>query len=96
MVNVRIENEGATAELPGPAHELAVNRFKEWRRLREEVQDLYQSLEARDVVERAKRTLMEEEHLTERQAYLKPQSKGRSRRLPMDKVAEHLLARMGR
>jgi two-component system, response regulator PdtaR len=80
-------------ELLVPTLELAVARFQEWQALRQEVQDLHQSLVVRDLVERAKRALMEEEHITERQAYLKLQRQSRSRRLPMQKVAEQVLKR---
>lgn len=83
-------------ELLGPTLELAVKRFKEWESLRLQAHDLQESLEARDLVERAKRELMEREHLTERQAYLKLQRQSRSRRLPMHKIAEQLLARFAR
>lgn len=83
-------------ELLGPTLELAVKRFKEWERLRKQARDLQASLEARDVVERAKRALMEQEDLTEAQAYLKLQRQSRSRRVPMLKVAEQLLAKIAR
>ena len=69
-------------------------RFKEWERLRQEVKDLQESLEARDLVERAKRALMEQEHLTERQAYLRLQRRSRTRRVPMRQVAEQILRKM--
>jgi AmiR/NasT family two-component response regulator len=83
-------------ELLVPTLELAVTRFQEWQTLRQEVQDLHQSLVVRDLVERAKRALMEHEHLTERQAYMKLQRQSRSRRVPMQKVAEQVLRRMER
>ncbi len=78
-------------ELLGPTLELAVTRFQEWKALKREVQDLQGSLEARDLVERAKRVLVEQEHLTEREAYLKIQRVSRSKRQPMHKVAEEVL-----
>lgn len=78
-------------ELLVPTLELAVERFKEWQRLLREVKDLEQSLEVRDLVERAKRALMEQEHITEHQAYLKLQRQSRTRRVPMQKVAEEVL-----
>ncbi len=81
-------------ELLVPTLDLAVMRFKEWQRLRQEVKDLQESLEARDLVERAKRALMEQEHLTERQAYLKLQRRSRTRRVPMRQVAEQVLRKM--
>ncbi len=78
-------------ELLAPTLELAVRRFKEWQRLRKQVQDLQQSLEVRDLVERAKRVLMERDHLTEQQAYLRLHRQSRARRVPMQKVAEQIL-----
>lgn len=83
-------------ELLVPTLELAVTRFQEWQALRKEVQDLHQSLVVRDLVERAKRMLMEQEHLTERQAYMKLQRQSRTRRVPMQKIAEQVLRRMER
>lgn len=78
-------------ELLVPTLELAVERFKEWQRLLREVKDLEQSLEVRDLVERAKRALMEQEHMTEHQAYMKLQRQSRTRRVPMQKIAEEVL-----
>jgi AmiR/NasT family two-component response regulator len=79
-----------------PTLELAVRRFQEWQSLRKQVQDLHQSLVVRDLVERAKRALMEQEHLTESQAYMKLQRESRTRRVPMQKIAEQVLRRMER
>jgi AmiR/NasT family two-component response regulator len=78
-------------ELLAPTLDLARKRFSEWKKLRQEVQDLQKSLEAREVIERAKRQLMEREHLTEHQAFLKIHRQSRSRRVPMQKVAEEIL-----
>lgn len=78
-------------ELLAPTLELAVSRFREWKALQREARDLQESLEARDIVERAKRTLMEHAHLTERQAYLKIQRTSRTRRVTMRTVAEKIL-----
>jgi AmiR/NasT family two-component response regulator len=81
-------------ELLAPTLELAVMRFKEWQRLRQEVKDLQESLEVRDLVDRAKHALMEREHLTERQAYMKLHRQSRTRRVPMQQVAEQVLRRI--
>lgn len=78
-------------ELLAPTLELARARFDEWRELRAEVAGLQESLEARDVVDRAKRMLMEREGLSERQAFLRIHHRSRERRLPMRTVAEELL-----
>ncbi len=85
-------------ELLASTLELAVARFKEWQSLHRQVQDLQKSLAARDVIERAKRVLIEREHLTERQAFLKIRHQSRARRVPMQKTAEEILkkSRSGR
>lgn len=81
-------------ELLVPTLELALMRFRQWQELRREVRDLQASLEVRDLVERAKRALMEQERLTERQAYMKLQRRSRSRRVPMQKIAEEVLRKV--
>ena len=78
-------------ELLAPALELARARFGEWTELRGEVASLQESLEARDVVEKAKRLLMQREGLGERQALLKIHQRSRERRVPMRQVAEDIL-----
>ncbi len=78
-------------DLLGPTLELAVARFREWQALQAEVKDLNKSLEARDLVERAKLLLMQRENLREHEAYLKIQQQSRKRRVPMHQVAEQLL-----
>ncbi len=75
----------------GVTLDLAVARFKEWKLLRQQVQDLRKSLEARDCIEKAKRLLMEREGLSEREAFLTIRRRSRSRRVPMQKTAEELL-----
>ncbi|MBI3734568.1 MAG: response regulator, partial [Chloroflexi bacterium] len=54
-----------------PTLEIAVSRFAEWQEIRAQVQSLQESLEARDLIEQAKRVLMQSDGLTERQAFLK-------------------------
>ncbi len=71
--------------------ELAVSRFKEWKTLRQQVKDLQKSLEARDSIERAKRVLMEQEGLGEREAFLTIRRESRAHRVSMQKTAEDLL-----
>ena len=74
-----------------PTLELAVIRFKQWKALRKESQDLQASLVARDLVEKAKRALMEREGLSEKQAFLKIRNQSRARRATMEKTAEAIL-----
>ncbi len=71
--------------------ELAAARFKEWRALHKQVKDLQTSLETRDVIDRAKRVLMERDGLSEREAFLKIHRQSRAHRVPMVKIAEGLL-----
>jgi two-component system, response regulator PdtaR len=73
--------------------ELAVERFKEWKLLRQQVHDLRKSLEARDSIERAKRLLMERDGLSEREAFLTIRRRSRARRVPMQRTAEELLTK---
>lgn len=73
--------------------DLAVMRFKEWQKVQRQVQDLKKSLEAREVVEKAKRRLMEQQDLTEQQAFNKIHRTSRSRRVTMQQVAQEILDR---
>jgi AmiR/NasT family two-component response regulator len=74
----------------GPAIELAAARFGEWQALRQEAADRQEALEARDVVARAKRLLMERDGLTEKEAFLEIQHRARLTRRIMRQVAEEL------
>ncbi len=78
-------------EMLTPTLELARTRFDEWHELRQEAQNLQKSLEARDIVEQAKFALMENEGLSEREAFLKIHHRSRERRVPMRKIAEEIL-----
>jgi AmiR/NasT family two-component response regulator len=80
-------------EMLEPTLELAVMRFKQWKALRKEAQDLQASLVARDLVEKAKRVLMERDGLSEKEAFLKIRNQSRARRVTMAKTAEAILRR---
>ena len=82
-------------ELLGPTLDLAIMRFNEWTALRQQAKDLQESLHARDLVERAKRALVEREQLSEREAYLRIHRQSRARRVPMHQVAEQILKKFG-
>ncbi len=77
------------------AIELAVSRFKEFKRLIDENKDLQNALDARKIIEKAKGLLIEKEGLTEREAF------GRIRKISMDKrksmkeIAEVIISAMG-
>jgi len=78
-------------EMLVPTLELAVIRFKQWKALRKESQDLQASLVARDLVEKAKRVLIEQEGLSEKAAFLKIRNQSRARRATMEKTAQAIL-----
>lgn len=73
--------------------DLALSRFKEWQKLQKQVQDLNATMVAREVVEKAKRVLMEQQDLSEQQAFNKIHRTSRSRRVPMQAVAQEILDR---
>ena len=78
-------------DMLSPTLELAAARFQEWEALRDEVAGLQESLETRDLVDEAKRKLIEKEGLTERQAFLRIHHRSRERRIPMKAVAQEIL-----
>lgn len=78
-------------ELLDATLELAVTRFKQFQALKRQVKDLQKSLEAREVIERAKRVLMREQHLSEQEAFAKIHKTSRSRRVTMQQVAQEIL-----
>ncbi len=73
--------------------ELAVTRFQEWQKLQRQIHDLNKSLQAREVVEQAKRVLMKQQNLSEQQAFNKIHRASRSRRVTMQQVAQEILTR---
>src|SRR5581483_4721812 len=83
-------------ELLDATLDLALTRFKQWQKLQGQVKDLQQSLEARQVVEQAKRVLMDTQHLTEQQAFNRIHRTSRSRRVTMQQVAQEILDRQGK
>ncbi|MBN1656943.1 MAG: response regulator [Anaerolineae bacterium] len=76
----------------GPALELACARFEEWMVLRHEAATRREALETRNLLDRARRLLMEREHLTEGEAFLQIQHTARRERLSMRQVCEEMLA----
>lgn len=75
----------------GPALDLARDKFDAWMALRQEAASRREALEARDVLNRARRMLMEREHLTEREAFLRIQHTARHERRSMREVCEEVL-----
>ena len=76
-----------------PAIELATARFAEWQALREEAASRQEALATRAVVDRAKRVLMEQDGLSEREAFLEIQHRARRSRRAMRAVAEEVFGR---
>jgi response regulator NasT len=74
-----------------PAIELAIARFSEFRALEEEVDNLAEALETRKKVERAKGILMDQQGMTETEAFRKIQKMSMNTRRPMKEVAEAII-----
>jgi response regulator NasT len=91
----RAEMAGALAYLVKPVKEvelspainIAIARFKEIERLRNQVVELEDSLEARKLVERAKGILMQRLGLGERDAYERLRQRARDKRTKMKDIA---------
>ena len=75
----------------GLAIELAMARFEEWQALEQEAADLKEALATREVVDRAKKILMQRDGLTEHEAFLSIQRRSRNSRRTMREVAEAIL-----
>lgn len=75
----------------GPAIEVALARFTEFRTLEEEVGNLQEALETRKVVDRAKGILMDSQGLKEAEAFRKIQKMSMNTRRPMKDVAEAII-----
>lgn len=78
-----------------PAIEIAAGRFKDLQGLEAEVGTLTDRLEARKVVDRAKGLLMQDEGMTEPQAFRWLQKSAMEQRLTMKIVAEQVIERLG-
>jgi AmiR/NasT family two-component response regulator len=74
-----------------PAIELAIARFSEFRALEQEVDNLAEALETRKKVERAKGILMDQQGMTETEAFRKIQKMSMNTRRPMKEVAEAII-----
>jgi two-component system, response regulator PdtaR len=74
-----------------PAIEVALERFREFRSLEQEVADLKEAFETRKLVDRAKGLLMDSQGLTEAEAFRKIQKMSMNSRKSMREVAEAIL-----
>jgi len=75
----------------GPAIDIALARFQEFRELEQQVGDLKETLETRKLVDRAKGILMDTQHLTEAEAFRKIQKMSMNTRKPMREIAEAII-----
>lgn len=70
-----------------PAIEIAISRHKQMKSLQDEVADIYERLESRKIIEKAKGVLMSGLSLSEPQAFSWIQKTAMDRRIPMKDVA---------
>jgi AmiR/NasT family two-component response regulator len=75
----------------GPAIEVTLSRFEEFKALEQEVEDLKEALETRKLVDRAKGILMDTQGLSEAEAFRKIQKMSMDNRKPMKDVAEAII-----
>jgi two-component system, response regulator PdtaR len=78
------------AEL-SPAINIALARFRELQSLRNQVNELEESLEARKIIERAKGILMQRLGLSERDAYERLRQRARDKRAKMRDIAQAII-----
>ena len=74
-----------------PAIEVALARFREFRSVEREAQDLKDALETRKLVERAKGIIMDSQHVKEAEAFRKIQKLSMNTRKSMREVAEAII-----
>ena len=78
-----------------PTLELAQARFAEQQTLATAVQTLEQTLQDRDLIDEAKRLLMERLGITEAEAFQKIHRRARNSRTPMRDIAQAILQQYG-
>ena len=74
-----------------PAIDIALARFAEIKALRQEVDALHESLEARKIVERAKGILMQRLGISENDAYERLRQRARERRVKIKDIAQTII-----
>jgi response regulator NasT len=78
-----------------PAIALAVQRFKEFQALHQEVDDLRDALETRKLVERAKGILMRRLNLTEEEAFRRMQRRSQNENKKLGEIAQAIITADG-
>ena len=74
-----------------PAIEIAISRHKQMKSLENEVKDLYERLETRKLIDRAKGILMKALNLSEPDAFSWIQKSAMDRRLSMKQIAQAVI-----
>ncbi|MBI5649997.1 MAG: response regulator [Chloroflexi bacterium] len=74
-----------------PAIDIALARFQEFRELEKEIGSMRETLETRKLVDRAKGILMDQQGLTEQEAFRKIQKMSMNTRKPMKDIAEAII-----
>ena len=74
-----------------PAIEIAISRHRQMKQLEKEVADVYERLETRKVIDRAKGILMKAMNLSEPESYSWIQKTAMDRRISMKAVAEAVI-----
>lgn len=77
-------------ELP-PAIDVAIARFREMQKLRDQVDTLQETLESRKVIERAKGILMQRRQLSEDEAYELMRQRARDRHCKVKDIAQAIV-----
>lgn len=80
-----------TIEALTPAIDIALARFAEIRALRQEVDALHESLEARKLIERAKGILMQRLNISEHDAYERLRHRAREKRVKLKDIAQTII-----
>jgi len=75
-----------------PAIEIAISRHRQMKSLEEEVADLYERLETRKIIDRAKGILMKAMGLTEPESFSWIQKTAMDRRISMKQVAQAVIS----
>lgn len=74
-----------------PAIEVAAQRFEEVEALSSETKDLHEQIETRKLIDRAKGILMDQQGLTEKEAFRRIQKASMDNRISMRKVAQTII-----